>query len=250
MRRLMFVSLAAFTAGFGAASAAEPGEPGAKENANPCREEVSAALQKLRKSSWFRMDSNMLTENGPTNMTVEYVLPDKMHQTVTVVTTKQTSEVILVGKQAWGNEGKGWQVLPETIMQQVASQMAENVIEQQGDVGNYSCKGRTKFEGRDVIGYKLEDDPAKGTEGPKNEAFRMFYVDAMTGLPVSNVLLTIGREDKPFFKTSYSFPLDLKIEAPKDAAPAEAAKPDAPKSEAPNADTPKAGAPNPDAPKP
>ena len=241
MCRLLAVSLIAAAASFGPANAAEPGEPGAKQNANPCREEVSTALQKLRKSSWFRMDSNMLTENGPTNMTVEYVLPDKMHQTVTVVTTKQSSEVILVGKQAWGNEGKGWQVLPETVAQQVAAQMAENVVEQQQDVGNYSCKGRTKFEGRDVMGYRLEDEPAKGAEGPKNEAFRMFYVDAVTGLPVSNVLLTLGREDKPFFKTSYSFPLDLKIEPPKDviAAPAEAAKPDALKADAPKSEAPK-----------
>ena len=235
MRRLMFASFLALAAASGAAFAAEPpGEPGAKQNANPCREEVSVALQKLRKSSWFRMDSNMLTENGPTDMSVEYVLPDRMHQKVTVVATKQTTEIILVGKQAWGNEGSGWRVLPETVAQQVAAQMAENVVEQQQDVGNYSCKGRTKFDGRDVMGYKLEDEPAKGAEGPKNEAFRMFYVDATTGLPVSNVLLTIGREDKPFFKTSYSFPLDLKIEPPKDVvAEPEPAKAETPKTEAP-----------------
>ena len=50
----------------------------------------------------------------------------------------------------------------------------------------------------------------------------MFYVDAMTGLPLRNAIVAPGREDKPLFKTSYSFPLDLKIEAPKDAKPFEA----------------------------
>jgi hypothetical protein len=56
----------------------------------------------------------------------------------------------------------------------------------------------------------------------------MFYVDVMTGLPVSNALLVPGRDDKPIFKTSYSFPLDLKIEPPKDVAPAAPAASPAP----------------------
>jgi hypothetical protein len=46
----------------------------------------------------------------------------------------------------------------------------------------------------------------------------MFYVDALTGLPASNVLIVSGREDKPLFKATYSFPLDIRIEPPKDVA--------------------------------
>lgn len=240
MRRLMtfLIAAAAFgtaafeTTGFGTQAFAADQPPAtpaaadnAKQNANPCRDEVSAALQKLRKSSWFRMESNMLTENGPTTLEVDYILPDKMHQKTVVVATKQTSEMILIGKQAWQNEGNGWDVVPESVAQQYVAQMYENVIETQVDVGNYACKGRMKIEGRDVMGYKLEDEPVKDSQAPKNEAFRMFFVDAVTGLPSSNELVTPGREGKPFFKTSYSYPIDIKIEAPKDVKPAAAAAP-------------------------
>ena len=241
MRRVLMSTLAAALASSVALGADAPPPPSAdkgKENANPCRDEVSAALQKLRKSSQFRMESNMLTENGPTEMAVDYIMPDKMHQITTVVASKQSIELILIGKQAWQKTAKDWEVVPPDLTQQYASQMQENVVDQQIDVGNYSCKGRMKVEGREVMAYKLEDDPAKGIEGPKNEAFRMFYVDATTGLPVGNELVTPGREGKPFFRTSYSFPIDLKVEQPKDvvAAPAAVAQPDAAKAEAPKPD--------------
>ena len=198
--------------------AALPKGPG-KENANPCRDEVAGALQKLRKASWFRMTTNMITENGPTAMEVDYVLPDKMHQKVTQTLTKQTTEIVLVGDKAWGDQGKGWQVLSSDLTLQLKAQLYENVIEQQTDVGNYSCKGKTQIDGKDAMAYKLEEEPSKDSTAPKNEAFRMFYVDATTGMPLSNALLAPGRENAPMFKASYSYPMDLKIEAPKDVAP-------------------------------
>lgn len=193
----------------------------AKKNANPCRDEVAASLQKLRNSSWFRMETSMITENGPTEMTVDYVLPDRMHQKVTVAGQPVKQEVILIGAEAWSNEGDGWRILPQDITTQLVSQMKDNVLTEQSDVGNYACKGKTKLEGKDVMSYKLEDEPPENAQGTKNEAFRMFYVDALTGLPLRNAIISPGREDKPLFKTSYTFPLDLKIEAPKDAKPLE-----------------------------
>lgn len=196
-----------------------PGAPGAKKNANPCRDEVADALAKLRKSSWFHMATSMITENGPTTMDVDYVLPDKMHQKVTQTLTKTTSEVILVGEKAWGNQGEGWLELPNDITQTLRSQMYDNVIQEQTDVGEYACKGRVQIEGRDALSYKLEEEPMKDSASPKNEAYRMFYVDPTSGLPVGNALLAPGREKSPLFKATYSFPLDLKIEPPKDAKP-------------------------------
>ncbi|MBA2124825.1 hypothetical protein DLM45_01115 [Hyphomicrobium methylovorum] len=203
---------------------------GVKQNADPCSDEVSAALKKLRNSSWFRMDSFMLTENGPTSMQVDYVLPDRMHQKVTVKLTDKTTEMILIGNDAWSRQGDGpWTPVPTAIATQLKAQMDESVLQEQTDIGKYTCKGRTKFEGRDVMSYKLEQEAEKGSTAAQSQAFRMFYVDALTGLPVSNALLVPGREDKPIFKTAYSFPLDLKIEAPKDvAAPAAASTPSTP----------------------
>jgi hypothetical protein len=198
--------------------AAAPGGEG-KENANPCRDEVSAALTKLRKSSWFRMNTSMLTDQGPTSMEIEYVLPDRMHQKVTVLATQSKSEIILVGNDAWSREGDAkWKPMSNDYVQQLKTQMQESVVDQQTDVGNYSCKGRTTFEGKDVLSYKLEDEPQKDSTAPKNETVRMFYVDAVTGLPVSNALIVPGREAKPLFKASYNYPLDMKIEAPKEVA--------------------------------
>ena len=158
----------------------------------------------------------MITDKGPVSMEVEYVLPDKMHQKVTEGLTKTTTEVILVGEKAWGNEGQGWVDLPNELTQQLKAQMYESVVEQQTDIGNYSCKGRAKVEGRDVLAYKLEEEPAKDSDAPKNETFRMFYVDATTGLPASNALLSPGREDKPMFKAAYSYPIDIAVAPPAD----------------------------------
>lgn len=217
--RLARLALALLIATAGYALAQDKPAAPEKKNANPCRDEVSAALQKLRNSSWFRMETSMITENGPTNMVIDYVLPDRMHQKVNVVGQPVTQEIILIGKEAWSNEGDGWRILPKDITDQLVTQMQDNVVAQQSDVGNYSCKGRVKLDGKDVLSYKLEDEAPENSQGTKNEAFRVFYVDVMTGLPVRNAIVTPGREDKPIFKTSYTFPLDLKVEAPKDAKP-------------------------------
>lgn len=220
MRRILFaaaLSLLALPQAFAEDTADK------KSNANPCRDEVSAALQKLRNSSWFRMESTMITENGLTNMAIDYVLPDKMHQKVSIVGQPGVQEVILVGTKAWANEGEGWRVLPTDITSQLLKQLDENVLQQQTDVGNYTCRGKVKLDGKDVISYKLEDEAKEGA--PKNEAYRMFYVDATTGLPAQNAIVTAGVQDKPLFKTTYSFPLDLKVEPPKDVKAESTEKP-------------------------
>lgn len=204
-----------------------PNEAPAKPNANPCREEVSAALQKLRRSSWFRMDTQMITENGPMSMQVEYVLPDRMHQTITQKLTNKTSELILVGDQAWSKQDGGWRPVPQQVAAQLREQMDSTVVKQQTDVGDYACKGRTQVDGRDVLSYKLETEPEKGSSATPSQAFRMFFVDALTGLPASNALLVPGHENKPIFKATYSFPIDMKIEAPKDIVPDQPSPPSA-----------------------
>jgi len=233
------LALTVFTVLFPALAFAQPAPPppepvpGQKKNANPCADEVSAALQKLRKSSWFRMNTRMITENGPTEMQIDYVLPDKMHQTVTVVATQQTSEIILVGNDAWSKQQSGgWKQAAPNLADQLKKQMSETVLQDQADVGDYSCKGRTQFEGRDVFSYKLESEKSKEEGAPQNETFRMFYIDALTGLPFTNALMVPSRE-KPIFKTTYSFPIDLSIEPPKDVE-----KASGPASPAPAAATP------------
>lgn len=238
MRAIPLSILALIAAG--GAALAQPAPPGAvgpdgkpvAKNANPCRDEVAAALKKLRKSSWFRMTTTMISEQGPTSMVVDYVLPDKMYQKVTHKLSGATSEVILVGLKAWANQGKGWQELPHDITSTLRTQMYDNVIQEQTDVGEYACKGKTTVEGRDALSYKLDEEVPTGDEkSPRNEAYRMFYVDALTGMPVRTSILAPGREKVPIFQATYSFPLDMKIEPPADvvkpsseAAPKDGAK--------------------------
>lgn len=228
MRRIAIAAIlfASLTGAVHAQALPEGTAPDAKAPANPCSDEVAASLRKLRNSSWFSMNSNMITENGPSTMVVDYILPDRMHQKVTNTLSKKSSEIILIGREAWSRQGEGsWNQLPANVAGQLQAQMDETVLQQQKDVGAYTCNGRIKLDGRDVMSYKLESTPEKG-QTFKNQTYRMFYVDVMTGLPVSNALLVPGREEKPIFKTSYTFPLDLKIEPPKDvASPAPAAPP-------------------------
>lgn len=227
MRRIVVSILVAMSMSMSMAGAvvAQPQPSEKKKNANPCRDEVAAALSKLRKSSWFRMETSMITEKGPTKMAIDYKLPDRMHQTVTVQATKDVSEIILVGDEAWSKQGKGaWTEVPSRVTQQLRTQMQESVVDEQEEVGNYSCKGRTQLHGRDVVSYKLVDEGTEDSEAPRNEAYRMFYVDAVTGLPVSNTLVVPGREDRPLFEARYSFPLDMTIEPPEQIAKNDAKK--------------------------
>ncbi len=219
MRRLTVI--AALLLAVTSANAQTPPQADEKPNANPCRDEVAAALKKLRNASWFRMDTTMLTEKGFTDMQVDYVLPDRMHQKVTVPAINEKSEVILVGDKAWSKQGEGdWVEITAELTQNIKGQMQEQVVAHQEEIGNYSCKGRTNLDGRDVMSYKLEEELRKDSATPRNDAFRMFYVDAVTGFPVSNAIVVEGRDGKPIFKTNFSFPIDMKIEAPAKVAPA------------------------------
>lgn len=219
MKRVFFLCLLSVAAASGsvmAQQAAGPdGKPAQKKNANPCRDEVATALSKLRKTSWFRMTSSMISENGPTAMVVDYVLPDKMHQKVTHKLSGATSEVVLVGLKAWANQGKGWQELPYDVTSNLRTQMFESVVQEQTDVGEYACKGKAEVEGREAYSYRLDEEAQAGGT-PQNQAYRMFYVDGVTGLPVRTSILVPGRENAPIFRADYSYPLDIKIEPPKD----------------------------------
>jgi hypothetical protein len=224
MRRIALatVFLAALTATSFAQTMPPPLQPEAKPNANPCTDEVAASLQKLRDSSWFHMETKMVTANGPSTMEIDYVLPDRMHQKVTTELTKKTSELILVGKKAWSRQGDApWHELAHRFAGELWEQMQDNVVEQQKNVGNYTCKGRTKFDDREVFSYKLETETEKGSSlDPKKQPYRMFYIDAMTGLPAGNVLLVPDHEKTPVFSTTYTYPADIKVEPPKDVAEA------------------------------
>lgn len=192
--------------------AGAPAPPGQKKKeSSPCKKEVEAAFEKQRKSSGFRMETSLVNTEGPVTMTVVYALPDRMHQVTKASLTGRVTETILIGDKAWFKADKDWAETSVAEAGQIAEQVQNSVVEAPDDVGDFNCNGKIAFEGRDYITYVAED-PASSQKnsGP----YRMLYVDPTTGLPVRSVYTLPGKEDKPFFKTVWSYPIDLKVEAP------------------------------------
>ena len=64
-----------------------------------CKDEVASALERQRKTSGFRMQTKMLSEQGLVNMTVDYMLPDRMRQVITSTTEPKPVETVVIGKR-------------------------------------------------------------------------------------------------------------------------------------------------------
>ena len=210
-----------------------------------CRAEVMEALEKQRTSGAFRMETQMLGEQGPMKMVVDYKLPDRVHQTVTVVINPVPVETILVGDKAWINDGKGWSELGGEQAKELADQVKQTVGQSLApDLGSFACLGTVVVDGRELISYRSEDDApkdeavkeikhkktpeelAKEKEQQEKAPVRMFFIDPATGLPARTTYALKNKLDKPFFKAVYSYPKDIKIEPPaKVEAPAKAEAP-------------------------
>lgn len=209
--RGMLTAVALLLAASGAAEAA-------------CKDEVAAALDRQRKASGFRMQTVMLSENGLVNMTVDYVLPDRMHQFVSLMQDPKPVETILIGKQAWSRQGDGpWQLLQQETADQLAEQMKETISEDEAKLGDFECLGKQAVAGKDLLAYQGENEDPEAKKDPAaknlpkapNRPIRVIYVDPTTGLPMRSVFGRADKLDKPIFEANYSYPIDIKIEAPK-----------------------------------
>lgn len=182
-----------------------------------CREDVLAAYEKQRAAGQIRMDTHMLSEQGPISMTVDYVLPDRMHQRVTTKLTNQTRQTVLVGPRAWVSEdGKTWKELSVEQAAEVAEGVRESIGAPPTEFVTFDCLGRTMIDGKPYLGYSI--DEAKGKQIPgqpvKDPPVRILFVDPETGLPARTIVALPDRLEKPFFRADYSYPKDLAIEAP------------------------------------
>lgn len=181
-----------------------------------CKEEVAAAFEKQRNGGSFRMTTNMVSEQGPLEMTIDYILPDRMHQTVKVATNPAGVETILVKDSAWTSEGKGWVPVPSEFVDEIVKQMNETALKPPSEFIDYACLGKVAVEGKEYFAYRSQEDTTTKIPGtPQSDPpVRMFYVDPETGLPARNIVSTESRMDKPFFKTVYTYPKDISIEPP------------------------------------
>ena len=194
-----------------------------------CKEEVLAALDKQRKASGFRMETNMVSEQGPVKMTVEYMPPDRMRQIVTVAVNPAPVESILVGGKAWIKDGDAWKELAPDITGEMVNQLDETLGDDRGTIGTVACLGSTAIDSLELMAYRVENDAQVGPEDRSPDAkekaraaladearpLRMFYIDPKTGLPMRSVFARANKLDKPIFKATYTYPPDIKIEAPK-----------------------------------
>lgn len=192
-----------------------------------CSQEVALAVMSQGKQPFLRKETNMITENGPVKMTVEYQTPNRMRQIVEPVGgTGPRVESIVVDEKAWTNSGHGWTLLPPAETDMLLQYMIKSIAQVYQEVGKFECLGAETLEGAKVRTYRgIDPDPPedmpeemKGmkSSAQKNEAVRLVYLDPETGLPVRSILARAGFLDKPLFKEVYTYPDKIEIEPPKD----------------------------------
>lgn len=185
-----------------------------------CRGDVVDAFEKQRKAGTFRMVANVVGARGPMTLTMDYALPDKLHQTVKFAVQETPIEAILIGSKAWVNEGSGWNEANKDEKDELNRQLAQVSEETPDSLGQFDCLGSSEVEGARLNAYLAIEGPrdkSKTQTAPVNKdnrAERIIYVDPTTGLPMRTILALPGKYDKPVFKAVYSYPADIRVEPP------------------------------------
>jgi hypothetical protein len=192
-----------------------------------CTSEVNDAFAKLRKSSAFRMETKITNPQGTLTMSNDYVLPDRMHQTVSMSGdgAPGAMEMILINGKAWSNQGNaGWAEVPEKFATTIAKQMKETVVEPPKDQSHFECLGEVAFEGKTYAGYRTKRAPDKPDAAPAGPAatpagdaanVQMVYIDKALGVPVRNIVTPEADPNKRLFDGTFSLRDGLKIDPPK-----------------------------------
>ena len=191
-----------------------------------CKDEVASALERQRKTSGFQMKTKMLSEQGLVDMTVDYVLPNRMRQVITSTTAPKPVETIIIGRDGWTRmEGEQWRPLHPQVADAMAAQMQETLGEDQegAKLGDFECLGKMPVKEQQYLAYQGENvDPGPKdlspgvAEKPKlpDRPVRVIYVDPTTGLPMRSIFARADKLDKPIFEATYTYPADIKVDAP------------------------------------
>lgn len=111
-------------------------------HATDCSSQVSAAFAKLRSSKAFRLETRITNAQGKLYMTVDYVTPDRMYQRIRLDEQPTEMELIVVGHDAWSNQGQGWAKLPENFASAVSAQVRNTLLGGQQGGLSYECGAR------------------------------------------------------------------------------------------------------------
>jgi hypothetical protein len=181
--------------------------------AQDCSKEVFAAFEKQRTSKAFRVSMTQPTAEGPVQMTIDYMPPDRMLQTVVSPSMPGEQQTMLVGDRAFAGSGGGFEELLPQFAQSVVAEVRDAVGAPVKDLGVFACLGKVTFEGREFLGYRTDDSAAsRSTSGFQ----RTIYVDPATGLPAFNVIMPEAGGNA-VMTAAYSYPDDIEIVAPANA---------------------------------
>jgi hypothetical protein len=193
-----------------------------------CKGQVDAAFAKLRDAGKFRLETTIKNKDGTLKMQADYVLPDRMHQTVMLGGEGAAMEMIVVGKKAWSNQGGGWAELPEAFAQTVANQIKDTVADAPKVSTDYKCVGDKEFEGKTYTLYQgvlsmplAADAKDKGPRVTSLSApnLQNVYVDKETGLPARNIVTPVTDPESRVFDGKFTIVKELNIEPPKVVLP-------------------------------
>jgi hypothetical protein len=170
------------------------------------------------------MQTSMLSEQGLVNMTVDYMLPNRMRQVITSTAEPKPVETVVIGRDAWSRmEGEPWRPLHPQIADALVAQMQETLGDDPGTLGDFECLGKQALADKNFLAYQGENvepgpkDLSPGTaEKPKlpDRPVRVIYVDPTTGLPMRSIYARANKLEKPIFEATYSYPADIRIDAP------------------------------------
>jgi hypothetical protein len=183
-----------------------------------CREAVVAAFNKQRASKAFSMVAQLKGESGPAEITVEYVPPDRMRQTIVAPGQPAPLVTVLVGTRAWSRQVGKWEELMPALVQTIIAQVRDAVVEPPKDVGEFECIDKATIDGKEYLAYRSLEKPSATAKGSAGQpVHRTVYVDPATGLPALNIVAEEAPGAVPLFRAVYAYPNDILIEAHPDA---------------------------------
>ncbi len=183
-------------------------------SAEDCTKDVVAAFEKQRTSKAFRVAMVQPTAEGPAEMTVDYIPPGKMLQTVKSAAMAGIQQTMLVGSRAFaGSDGAFEELLPQ-FTQSIVAEVADALGSPGRSIGSFECAGKMTFDGKEQLAYRSLDKASQANTEPGKMLTRTIYVDPASGLPMYNVVATVSGMGEPVMKVTYSYPADVVIEAP------------------------------------
>ena len=182
--------------------------------AEDCRPAVEVAFAKQRQQKGFRFVAEMPSPEGATRMTIDYVLPDRMHQTVEAPGQPAPVQTIAIGRWAWGSQGGAWEELQPHFAQSITSHVRETLVSPPPMTAAFDCLGTVKRDGADLVAYRSGKAQDASADAAAKPLARTIYVDPASGLPVRNIVEHTDGSAPPVFDGRYTYPADITIDSP------------------------------------